>query len=86
MYVNRKDLAKRIILGRILNNDRAHENSLNPKSDEYQRGVANLIYRLFDKKTELAVNVDELLALGLHKPMIKKFKRRKTYSKFKGNL
>ena len=45
-----------------------------------------MVYKFFDKKTGLRVSVNEHLAEELHKPVIKKFKRRKVYARFKGNI
>ena len=45
-----------------------------------------MIYKFFDKKTGLGVSVNEELAKELHKPVIKKFKRRKIYGNFRGNI
>ena len=45
-----------------------------------------MVYKLFDKKTGSGVSVNEQLAEELHKPVIKKFKRRKIYEKFKDNI
>ena len=39
----------------------------------------------FDKKTESGVSVNEELAEELHKPVIKKLKRRKAHARFKEN-
>ena len=44
-----------------------------------------MVYKLFDKTTGSVANVNEELAQELHKPMIKKFKRRKVYVRFKDN-
>ena len=41
---------------------------------------------LIKKKTGSEVGVNEELAEELHKPVIKKFKRRKVYSRFKDNI
>ena len=38
------------------------------------------------KKTGLGASVNEELAQQLHKPVIKKFKRRKMYARFKDNI
>ena len=38
-----------------------------------------MVYKLFDKKPGSAFSVNEQLAKELHKPVIKKFKRRKVY-------
>ena len=42
-----------------------------------------MVYKLFDKKTGSRVSVNEQLVEKLHKPVIKKFKRRKVYARFK---
>ena len=44
------------------------------------------MYKLFDKKTGSRANVNEVLAQELHKPVIKKFERRKFYARFKDNI
>ena len=41
---------------------------------------------LTKKKKELVAEVREELAQELHKPVIKKFKKRKIYAKFKDNI
>ena len=63
----------------------------NPKYDGYQRGLASMVYKLFDKKTTgSGVNMDakpnENLAEELHKPIIRKSKKRTFYSRFKENI
>ena len=45
-----------------------------------------MVYKFFDKKTGLVIGVNEQLAEELHKPVIKKFKRRKVYARFKDNI
>ena len=42
-----------------------------------------MVYKFFDKKIGSAVNVNEELAEELHKPVIKKFKKRRAYARFK---
>ena len=37
----------------------------------------DMVHKFFDNKTRLGVSVNEQLAQQLHKPVIKKFKRRK---------
>ena len=39
--------------------------------------------KFFDKKTGSEMSVNKQLAEELHKPVIKKFKRRKVYARFK---
>ena len=65
------------------------------KYDEYQRELASMVYKFFDKKSvgsgAKRVNTkitpqNEQLAEELHKPIIRKFKKRKVYSAFKDNI
>ena len=84
-YSDSKDLAKRTISDKILK-DRALEIARNCNYDGYQRALASMIYKFFDKKTGLRVSVNEQLAEELHKTVIKKFKRRKAYARFKDKI
>ena len=45
-----------------------------------------MVYKFFDKKTRPGMSVNEQLAKELHKPLIKKFQRRKVYARFKDNI
>ena len=45
-----------------------------------------MVHKFFDKKIESGINVNEQLDEELHKPVIKKFKRRKVYVIFKDNI
>ena len=45
-----------------------------------------MVYKNFDKKTGSVASINEELAHELHKPAIKKFKRRKVYVNFKNNI
>ena len=49
VYANSKDLAKRTVSDNVLK-DRAYEIALNPRYDRYQRGLASMMYKIFDKK------------------------------------
>ena len=42
-----------------------------------------MVQKFFDKKTGLGISVNEQ---ELYKPVIKKFKRRKVYARFKDNI
>ena len=77
------DLARRIASDRVLR-DKACNIAKNRKYDGYQRGLASMVYKLFDKKStgsgtvnnnnnnnEIKQNLQ--LAEELHKPIIKKF-------------
>ena len=45
-----------------------------------------MVYKFFYNKTGFGANVNEVLAQELLKPVIKKFKRRKMYSRLKENI
>ena len=93
-YSDSKDLTKRTVANKILKN-KAFDIAKDPKYDEYQRELASMVYKFFDKKSvgsgAKRVNTkitpqNEQLAEELHKPIIRKFKKRKVYSAFKDNI
>ena len=84
-YSDSEDLAKITISDKILK-ERAYEIARNRNYDGYQRALASMVYNFFDKKTGLGVSVNEQLAKELHKPVIKKYKRKKVYARFKDNI
>ena len=83
-YGDFKDWARRTASDKILR-DKAFNIAKNPKYDGYQRGLASMVYKFFDKKStgsgrpsssaSLIVNNDTKqnlqLAEELHKPIIK---------------
>ena len=87
-YGKSKDLAKRTQSGKVLR-DKAFKIASDPKYDGYQRGLASMVYKFFDKKSKGSGIVNEpnyQLANELHKPIIGKLKKRKVYSFFKDNI
>ena len=63
----------------------------NPKYDAYQNGLASMVYQFFDKKSvgngiNTIKSSSSISADELHKPIIKKFEKRKVYSQFKDNI
>ena len=89
-YSDSKDLAKRTQSDKVLK-DKAFAIANNPKYDGYQRGLASIVYKFFDKKSKGTgikneIKENEQLANELHKPIIGKFKKRKVYSSFKDNI
>ena len=88
-YGDFKDLANRTAADKVLRN-KAFNIPKDPKYDGYQRGLASMVYKFFDKKTAgngvKTVPQNEQLAEELHNPNIKKFKTRKVYSSFKDNV
>ena len=69
--------------------DRDYEFARNRNYDglcNYRTALACMVYKSFDKKVGLGISVNEQIAEELHKPLIKKFKRRKVYARFKDNI
>ena len=75
--------------------DKAFIIAKNVKYDGYQRGPASMAYKCFDKKTALitdksvyggaaesGIMPNQELTEELHKPIIRKFKKRKVHSSF----
>ena len=87
-YGKSKDLIKRTQSDKVLN-DKAFKIANNPNYDGYQRGLASMVYRFFDKKSKGSGIINDpnyLLANELHKPIIRKFKKRNIYSSFRDNI
>ena len=88
-YGKSKDLVKRTQSDKVLR-DKTFKIASDPKYDGYQRGLASMVYKFFDKKSKgSGITTNEFnyqLANELHKPVIKIFKKRKVYSSFKDNL
>ena len=87
-YGKSKDLVKRTQSDKGLR-DRAFKIASDPKYDGYQRRLASMVYKFFDKKSKGSGITNESiyqLANELHKPIIKKIKKRKVYSSFKDNI
>ena len=89
-YGDFKDLARRTAFDKILR-DKAFNIAKNPEYDGYQGGLASMVYIFFDKKStcsgvNMEMNHGEQLAKELHKPVLRKFKKRTVYSGFKDNI
>ena len=87
-YSDSKDLTKRTIADKNFKN-RAFDIAKDPKYDGYQRRLASMAYKFFDLKVSGSdaklIPENEQLANELHKPIIRKFEKRKVYSTFKDN-
>ena len=70
--------------------NRSFDIAKDPKYDGYQRGLASIIYKFFDSKVSGSgaklIFENKQLANELHKPIIRKFEKRKVYSTFKDNI
>ena len=99
-YADHKDLINRTKSDKVLR-DKAYDTASNPEYDGYQRGLASMVYKFFDKKSTAepssversslermgsGIASSSILADELHKPVIKKFNKRKVYSQFKDNI
>ena len=99
-YSDSKDLTKRTVADKVLKN-KALDIAKDPKYDGYQGGLASMVYKFFDSNFLTDKNTvgsggkhvntkitpqNEQLAEELHKPIIRKFKKRKVYSTFKDNI
>ena len=94
-YENHKDLINRTKYDKVLR-DKAYDIASNREYDGYQRGLASMAYKFFDKKSTAepsslermgsGITSSSILADELHKPVIKKFNKRKVYSQFKDNI
>ena len=96
-YADNKDLINSTKSDKVLR-DKAYNIASNPKYDAYQRGLVSMVYKFFDKKSigsgtaepssleHIAKASSLKLADELHKPVIRKFNKRKVYSQFKDNI
>ena len=100
-YSDSKNLIKRTVADKILKNT-AFNIAKDQKYDGYQRGLASMVYKFFDSKvaspdkkssgsgakhvnTKLTLQ-NHQLAEELHKPIIRKFEKRKVHAAFKDNI
>ena len=95
-YQKSKDLIRRTQSGNALK-DKAFKIDRNPKYGGYQRQLASMVQKFFDKKSKGSDISTSLankstnepnyqLANKLHKPIIRKFKKRKVYSSYRDNI
>ena len=94
-YADHKDLINRTEADKVLR-DKAYDIASNPKYDAYQRGLASMVYKFFDKRSIGSgtakpsslerIASSSILADERHKPIIRKFNKRKVYSQFKDNI
>ena len=90
------------VADKILRN-KAFNIAKDPKYDGYQKGLASMVYKFFDKKsaslmdksrkgsgvtalTNKSLSQNQQLAEEVHKPIIKKSKKRKIHAAFKDNI
>ena len=92
-YAKYKDVENRLINDKIKNS--AYDIASNPEYDGYQRGLTSMVYKFFNLKLaprnktisgKGTKEVNKILAEELHKPVIRKFNKRKVYWQFKDNI
>ena len=92
----KEDLAKITQSDKVLR-DKAFKIASDPKYDGYQRGLASMVYKFFDKKSSgsgVAASLAKKSAIEpnyqfeneLHRQITRKFKRRKVYSSFRDDI
>ena len=82
-YGDFKDLARKTASDKVLR-VKAFNIAKNPKYDGYQRGLASMVYKFFDKKSKgcgvnISLDFNEQIAKEWHKPIIRNFKKRTVY-------
>ena len=84
--INFKDLEKRTQSDIVLKN-KTLKIASNPKYNGYERGLTSMVYKFFGKKSKGAgLKESQQLADELHKPIVRKFRKKKVYSSFKDNI
>ena len=90
-YADHKDLINITKSDKVLR-DKAYNIASNPEYDGYQRGLASMVYKFFDRKSmgsgfkklkNTTKSSSSVLADELHKPIYNNFEKRKVYSQFK---
>ena len=89
-YADHKDLINRTKSDKVLR-DKVYDIASNPKYGGYQRGLASMVYKFFDNKSigngiATTKPSSSILPDEIHKPIIRKFNKRKVYSQFKDNI
>ena len=96
-YGDFKYLARGTASEKVLR-DKAFNITKNPTYDGYQRGRVFMVYKFFDEKSASksspknigsGINMNtnnQQLVKELHKPIIRKFKKKTVYSEFRDNI
>ena len=88
VYGKTKDLVKRTQSDKVLKN-KPFKIASNPNYNGYQRGLASMVYKVFDKTSSGSGIVNEpnyQLTNEFHIPIIRKFKKREVYPSFRDNI
>ena len=63
-YADHKDLINRTKADKVLR-DKAYDIASNPEYDDYQRGLASMIYKIFDKKSTAEPSANHVMGSGI---------------------
>ena len=67
--------------------DKTFNIAKSPKYDGYQRGLASMVYKVFDQKSSgSGIKNENMSDQQLHKQIIKNFKKGKVQSPFRNNI
>ena len=78
-YNKFKDLEKRTQSNIVLKN-KALKKASSPKYNGYERGLSSMVYKFFDKKSKgFGLEENQELADELHKPIIRKYKKKSIF-------
>ena len=87
-YNKHKGLKNRTQSDVVLKN-KAYKIAVDPKYNGYERALASMVWKFFNERPKKIIGSgieNKQLANELHKPIIRKFKRRKVYSSHKDNI
>ena len=87
-YNKYKDLKDRTQSDVVLKN-KAYKIAADPKYNGYERALASIVWKYFNERSKKVIGLGietKQLANELHKPIIRKFKRRKVYSSHRYNI
>ena len=89
-YNKYKNLEKRIQSDKVLK-DKDFKIEKTPEYNGYEHALVSMVYRFFQKKfgsglVKNTIKENQQLANEIHKPIIRKFKKRKVYSSYKDNI
>ena len=74
-----KGLARRTASDEVLR-DKAFNIAKNPKCDEFERGLASMVYKFFDKNSKIyGIIQNQQLAEEMQKSIIRNFEEKKTF-------
>ena len=72
-------LARRTASDEVLR-DKAFNIAKNPKCDEFERGLASMVYKFFDKNSKIyGIIQNQQLAEEMQKSIIRNFEKKKTF-------